>query len=168
MKFSVDGRFYGLEFMVIRYKQKEIRKTAAGFTLIELVMSVIVLALVLQGVFMGYAASTQRAEWNAHTLAAQSLAAQGAEQARAAKWNPQAWPRTTGPGSPDELGVTNYVRAEVLISAMGSSMMATNYVSITTVSDNPPVRQIRSDCVWRFINRGLFTNTVVLLRASDQ
>jgi type II secretory pathway pseudopilin PulG len=157
--------------MVICKRQKELRRAAAGFTLIEVVMSVLILLIVIQGVFMGYSASTQRAEWNAHALAAQSMAAQGAEQARAARWDPQIWPRTTGPGGSDELGATNYARAEVLdIPANGKSpaMMATNYVSITDVSINPPLRQIRSDCVWRFINRGLFTNTVILLRASDQ
>jgi prepilin-type N-terminal cleavage/methylation domain-containing protein len=155
--------------MVIHDRPKEAGKTSAGFTLIEVVMSMAVMALVIQGVFMGYAASTQRTEWNAHALAAQSVAAQGAEQARAAKWDPQAWPQTTGPGGSDELGVTNYTRAEVLdIPANGGAMMVTNYVSITTLSDSPAIRQIRSDCVWRFINHGLFTNTVVLLRASDQ
>ena len=54
----------------------------------------------------------------------------------------------------------------------GNIIYATNYISIVTVSTVPPVRELRADCVWRFLNgarsRGLFTNTVVTLRAPDQ
>src|SRR6476646_6206324 len=124
---------------MVTQSRQEVRKTAAGFTLIEVVMSIVVLALVFQGVFMGYAASTQRTEWNARALAAQSVAAQGAEQARAARWDPEKWPRTTGPGGSDELGVTNYVRTEILdipANGKGNAIMATNYVSVTDVSTN--------------------------------
>jgi len=141
----------------------------AGFTLVEVVVSVAILALVIHGVLLGYAASAQRAEWNAHSLAAQALASQCAEQARSAKWDTQAWPQGVGAGQPDELGVTNYMQTDTLdIAASGPPLIVTNFVSITAVSLNPPVRQIRSECVWRFMDRGRFTNTVTLLRASDQ
>jgi hypothetical protein len=36
------------------------------------------------------------------------------------------------------------------------------------ISSNPPLRQIRADCVWTFMNRRLFTNTIITLRAPDQ
>lgn len=141
----------------------------SGFTLAEVVISVAILAAVIQGVILGYTASARRAEWSAHSLAAQSLASQGAEQARSARWDTQAWPQGVGPGQADELGLTNYFRTDTLdIPANGQPLVVTNYVSITTVSVNPPLRQIRSDCAWRFMNRGWFTNTVILLRTSDQ
>jgi hypothetical protein len=45
---------------------------------------------------------------------------------------------------------------------------ATNTVTISTVSDDPPLKLIRVDCVWRFMSRGLFTNTKTAYRAPDQ
>jgi hypothetical protein len=30
------------------------------------------------------------------------------------------------------------------------------------------LKQIRVDCVWRFMSRGLFTNTTLTYRAPDQ
>jgi hypothetical protein len=144
-------------------------KRTAGFTLSETIMSIGILALVIEGVILGYVKISQQAEWTARSLAAQSLASQGAEQARAARWNLQVWPQGLGPGTSDELGVTNYTQTGTLdVLAGGTPMVVTNYVSITEISANPPVRQIRSDCVWSFMNRGPFTNSVITLRTSDQ
>jgi hypothetical protein len=92
---------------------------------------------------------------------------QGVEQARAAKWDPKAWPAV------DELGLTNYTSVEMLdVPVSGQPVQATNYISITQVSQDPPLRQLRADCVWRLDNggrsRGPFTNTVITLRTADQ
>jgi prepilin-type N-terminal cleavage/methylation domain-containing protein len=157
---------------IMRIRKKNFRRQtsrAAGFTLAEVVISITVLAVVIQGVILGYVTASRHAEWSAHSLAAESLALQGAEQARSAKWDSQAWPQLVGPGRSDELGVTNYARIVTLdVPANGQPIMATNFISVTAVSANPPVRQIQSDCVWRFLNGSLFTNTVVTLRGSDQ
>jgi type II secretory pathway pseudopilin PulG len=139
------------------------RKAEAGFTLAEVVVAIGVLGVVIQGVIFGYVVATRRAEWSAHSLAAQSLAAQGVEQARAAKWDPQAWPIV------DELPPTSFTSTETLdIPEKGEPVYATNYITISPVAATPPLRQIRADCVWRFPSRGLFTNTVITLRAPDQ
>ncbi|HHY85968.1 MAG TPA: type II secretion system protein [Verrucomicrobia bacterium] len=137
--------------------------TQAAFTLAEVVISIGIFAIVIQGVIFGYISTTRRAEWSARSLAAQSLASQGVEQARAAKWDPQAWPAI------DELPPTNYVEVDVLdIPVQGEPILATNYISIVEVSTNPVVREVRADCVWAFVNGSLYTNTVVTLRAPDQ
>ena len=126
-------------------------------------MSLGILALVIQGVVYGYIASARRAEWSAHSLAAQSLASQGVEQARAAKWDPQVWPIV------DELPPTNFMQVDVLdLPVSGQPVYATNFISVQMLSTNPPVRQIRTDCVWAFVTGRLFTNTVITLRAPDQ
>jgi prepilin-type N-terminal cleavage/methylation domain-containing protein len=141
----------------------------AGFTLAEVVISISVLGLVIQGVILGYVKMGQQAEWSAYSLAAQSLASQGAEQARSSNWKPQLPQRGVGPGLPDELGLTTYTRTETLdVPVDGEPIIATNTVSITAVSLSPPVRQISSECVWRFMGRGLYTNTVIMLRAPDE
>jgi prepilin-type N-terminal cleavage/methylation domain-containing protein len=140
-----------------------------GFTLPEVLISMAVLGMVCAGVIAALLTCSQNAEWSAHSLAAQSIASQGLEQARAAKWDPQAWPQSIGPGLADELGVTNYSQTATLyIPFQGQPAMVTNFVRVTTVSFDPPIRQIRSDCVWTFMSRGLFTNTLITLRAADQ
>jgi prepilin-type N-terminal cleavage/methylation domain-containing protein len=134
-----------------------------GFTLAEVVICLGIVALVMGGVLYGYMMTAQRAEWSAYSQAAHSVAMQGIEQARAAKWDPQAWPKV------DELGITNYTQFETLdVPVAGSPIFATNFVQVTQVSTDPPLRQIRADCVWPFYKRGPFTNTVITLRAPDQ
>jgi len=139
-----------------------------GFTLAEVVVAVAVITLTFAVVVYGYLRTADRAEWSSYSLAAQSLAMQGVEQVRAAKWDPQAWPVA------DELGVTNFVQVAPLdVPVVNEPVMATNYISVTTVSVNPPLRQLRADCVWSLRNRpasitGPFTNTAVTLRAPDQ
>jgi prepilin-type N-terminal cleavage/methylation domain-containing protein len=143
-------------------------RCGAGFTLTEVVVAVAVIALTFAGVIYGYIRTTDRAEWSSYSLAAQSLAMQGVEQARAAKWDPQAWPVV------DDLGVTNFMQVEPLdVPVVSQPILATNYVSVTTVSLDPPLRQLRADCVWGLKSRrsgigGPFTNTAVTLRAADQ
>ncbi len=139
------------------------RMPRLGFTLAEVVISLGILGLVVAGMLYAFANSSKLAEWNAYSLAAQSLALQGVEAARAAKWDPQAWPPV------DELGVTNFVEVDILdVPVSKVPIYATNYVSVSWVTQNPPLRQLRADCVWRFPGRGLFTNTVITLRAADQ
>ena len=143
------------------------RPPAAGFTLAEVVVAIAVATLSFGGVIYGYVLTSDRAQWSAYSLAAQSLAMQGIEQARAAKWDPKAWPGV------DELGVTNYTQVDLLdVPVSGRAVQATNYISVTLVSQDPPLRQLRADCVWRLFNgrrsRGPFTNTVITLRTADQ
>ncbi len=139
-----------------------------GFTLAEVVVAIAVSTLAFGGVIYGYVLTADRAQWSSYSLAAQSLAMQGVEQARAAQWDPKAWPPV------DQLGVTNYTQVSTLdVPVSGQQpVQATNYISVTTVSLDPPLRQLRADCVWWLSNgrrsRGPFTNTVITLRTSDQ
>lgn len=133
----------------------------------EVVTAIAIAALAFGGVIYGYVLTADRAEWSAYSLAAHSLALQGVEQARAAKWDPKAWPAV------DQLSPTNYMQVETLdVPVSGQPVLATNYISVSLVSGDPPLRQLRADCVWRFANgrrsRGPFTNTVITLRTADQ
>jgi type II secretory pathway pseudopilin PulG len=139
----------------------------AGFTLAEVVVAIAVATLSFGGVIYGYLLTADRAAWSANSLAAQSLAMQGIEQARSAKWDPKAWPAV------DELGVTNYTQVDTLdVPRSGQPILATNYIRVTFVSQDPPLRQLRADCVWILVNgkrsRGPFTNTAITLRTADQ
>ena len=103
------------------------------------------------------------AEWAAYSLAAHSLAMQRIEQTRAAKWDPAGFPPvddlTNRPPAVDIL--------DIPISGTNIAY-ATSITTIATVSLNPPLKKIRVECVWPFVNRGLFTNVVVTYRAPDQ
>ena len=144
------------------------QRQTGGFTLIEVLVALVIIGLTFGVVINTYVRATDRAEWSAYSLAAQSIAQQGIEQVRAAKWDPQNWPTV------DDLGVTNFSQVEQLdIAATGASVLATNYISVTTVSTSPQLRQLRADCVWMLISRqkvvaGPFTNTAVTLRGPDQ
>jgi type II secretory pathway pseudopilin PulG len=178
--------------MLVRCKQigrNGVRAACAAMTLVEVLVSVVVLALVLGGVLDGYVQANRLAEWSSMSLAAQSLAQQGMEQARAAQWNSQQFPTPTNSGPGDELYVTNVVGASwstnksgadyaMDVPATGAPFYATNYITITTVQKTPPLRMIRSDCVWSFSRDNVrvgnkttykyFTNTVISYRAPDQ
>jgi type II secretory pathway pseudopilin PulG len=156
--------------MMVHWKQKNNRITTAAFTLIEVLIAFLIFGLVSAGIVFGYVQANRMAEWSSMSLGAQSYAIQGVEQARAAKWDTQVWPQTTGPGTGDWLGTTNYSQVDTNdVPTTGAPILLTNYIGIMNVSTSPPLRQITSQVVWAFPLTGvLFTNTVITLRAPDQ
>lgn len=136
-----------------------------GMTLPEVVISLAIGGLVFGGVLTAYVQSTIRAEWSAYNLAGHSLALQRLEQVRAAKWDTQSSP-------PVDLVVSSNfpVSVDVLdIPVSGTNITyATNYVSVSTVSDDPPLKLISVNTVWKFRSDKLFTNTTASFRAPDQ
>ena len=141
-----------------------IRKRSA-FSLIEVVTSTAIAGIVIGGSIYGYVSAAQRAEWAAYSLAANSLAMQRVEQTRAAKWDPLGFPPV------DELIATNFPAQINMLDIPISKtniVYATNFTTITTITDNPPLKMIRVACAWKFMNRGPFTNVVVTYRAPDQ
>jgi prepilin-type N-terminal cleavage/methylation domain-containing protein len=159
-----------------------------AFTLAEVLISIVLLALVLSGVCYGYTEANRIAIWCSMSQAAQSFAMQGMEQARAALWNPWDEYTNTGYGTEDELPPSAYAvftQQDFMDIPMKGvpysgtytdyTYFQTNYVYISTISNSSagtfisPLRQITSAVVWRFPFTGqTWTNTVVTLRASDQ
>ena len=170
----VDGRLADRYFAG---RSRRNRQRAAGFTLMEIMIAMVIFATVASGVIYGYIQANRTAEWSAMSLAAQSYASQGAEQVRAADWRPRDYPPTNGYATMDELPVgysaTNVYILDVPVKGSPASndfsFFVTNTVWVTTAMTNPPLRQIRSDAVWTFAMTGkVYTNTIVLLRAPDQ
>jgi hypothetical protein len=150
--------------LIVKILRKS-NKKCDGFSLAETVVSLALTATTIIGVVSGFLQSSQEAEWSSWSLAAQSQALRGVEQTRAAKWNPQGFPAV------DELISTNFpVRVEVLdIPMTGNNVTyVTNRTTITTISVNPPLKMIRVDSTWSFMNRGVFTNRTLTYRAPDQ
>ncbi|MGH7952220.1 MAG: PulJ/GspJ family protein [Limisphaerales bacterium] len=140
-------------------------RTGDGFTLVEVMVSLAVLVLMGGGILASYIQSAQITNWQAYSLAAQSLVIQRVEQCRAAKWDTRSFPPV------DELVGSNF---PVLVEAMDmpitrtNATYATNYTTISNVSVDPPLRMIQVNCIWQFTNGKIFTNTVVTYRAPDQ
>ncbi len=160
--------------MMIRLDNLNRRKTS-GFTLIETLVAFVVFALVSGGIIYGYVQTNRMAEWSAISLAAQSYATQGAEQARAAKWDPYAYPPSTNTSDQWPSGNTRINTGIFDIPIKGSpsgtnfNFFVTNIVTVTDASLNPHLRQIVSTVYWSFyLTHKSYTNTVVLLRAADE
>ncbi len=141
-------------------------KSCRALTLAEVVISLAILGLGMAGLLAGYIFSANRAEWAAYSLAAQSLAMQRLEQTRAARWDP--WDTQ---GNTDDVVAANFpARREILdIPLIGTNKVyATNYTTITLISASPPCKMVKVDCVWNFMGRRNFTNTIATYRAPAQ
>jgi prepilin-type N-terminal cleavage/methylation domain-containing protein len=161
---------------------------SSAFTLVEVMVCIVILAMVMAGVCYGYAQANRIATWCSMSQAAQAFALRGMEAARAAKFNPwdgytnltQAMPG----GSQVELPPINSGPAlrftnilDVPIKGNPGSnygYYATNYVYVTWYPDTNqqspvPMEKIQSVCEWTFpLTNKRYTNTVVTLRAPDQ
>lgn len=135
-----------------------------AFTLAEVVISAAIAALTISGIIYGYVMSARRAEWSGYSLAAHAAAVQVVERARAAKWD------TSSDPVQDDL-VASEFPTEVMMLDMpvtGTNFVfATNYITVGYVSTSPPVKKIRVDCVWPFVDGHLYTNTVVAYRSPE-
>lgn len=155
--------------MFLRWKPKKHQRL--GFTLVEVLISFFIFSLVISGFMYGYVQTNRMATWAAWSLAAQSIASQGLERARGAQWNElggnDEWLPTTNSAG----GVAPYVDTNCTLDvpSTGQPIYVMDYITITTVSATPPLRQIRSDCVWNYPVTGqLCTNTAITWRAPDQ
>jgi type II secretory pathway pseudopilin PulG len=152
--------------------------------LIEIIISFLLFTMAVAGAIYGYTQANRTADFAACSLAGQSQALQGAEQARGAAWNPFAYPMTYGANGADQLAGTNGllptgpvfttvdfmdIPSKGTTNDPGFSNWVTNYVYVTQISANPYLRQIRSDAIWTYPTTGVvITNTVMDLRAPDQ
>ena len=159
--------------MLVRCRQlveRQPRSFRAAFTLVEVLVSAAVLAMVMAGVVYGYAQANRFAEWSSMSLAGQSFALQGLEQLRAAKWDLKAnpavddWPIPSG-------GTTNLPpQTDIMdVPVSGAPFYVTNYIKLIQISTSPQLREVWSQCIWTFPRTGKpYTNTVITYRAPDQ
>jgi prepilin-type N-terminal cleavage/methylation domain-containing protein len=153
-----------------------------AFTLVEVLMSLVLLSLVLAGVCYGYAQANRIAVWCSMSQAAQSFAVEGMEQARAAQWdtwdtNLDEMPASATNPAVDQPGFMDIPMKGPPVTGTYTNYTycQTNYVFITRITNSsqgnfsPSLRQITSYVVWRFPLTGQsWTNTIVTLRASDE
>jgi hypothetical protein len=156
-------------------------KSRRAFTLAEVVMAIAISMILFGGIIVGYTVTCRRAEWSGYSLAAQALAVQQIEQARAAVWysnginqitnlNLLGWANTGGV-------VTGYTTntLDIPISGTNNVVYATNFVTIRMINNiggvaAVAVQMVRVDTVWPFSAgkaRKLYTNTVATYLAPD-
>jgi prepilin-type N-terminal cleavage/methylation domain-containing protein len=136
-----------------------------GFSLVEMITAMAIATITIAGVASGFVQVFLQGQASAYSLAAHSQAMRGMEQARAAKWDPD------NPGGDQLTGNTNWPPSiEILDLPMTGNNItyATNRVFISTISTKPALRQIKVECTWSFMNKRVFTNTMVTYRAPDQ
>jgi type II secretory pathway pseudopilin PulG len=155
---------------MVEHKPRVLR---AAFTLIEVLISFAILALVVAGVIYGYAQTNRFAEWSSMSLAAQSYALQGLEQLRAAKWDLQAnpaiddWP--VPPGGTTNLPPQTDIMDVPMTGGQLTNCWVTNNIKLIQLSTSPQLREVWSQCVWTFpITGRVYTNTVITYRAPDR
>src|SRR5438445_12403682 len=141
----------------IRNHKAQSRGRQQASTLVEVVISMLIVTVSLGGILNVYNQAAVSSDWSAHSLSAQMMALYGLEQCRAAKYDPR--------GSPpvDELMNTNFP-SKVDILDLGTSngvlTYGTNTTTISIVSTNPLIKMIRVACVWKHSRRGRFPHSV--------
>ena len=162
-----------------------------GFTLVEVVISVAIVALVFAGIINAYIQSGLRLEWTGYSLAAQSLSIETIEQARSCVWDPAQTPPVNEITNLNLMGM-HYVTTtsnsywagystnilDIPVPSQSSFVIATNYVTITMISvgsssttyTNVQAEVVQVQTVWPFFIRAqnlYFTNTMCTIIAPD-
>jgi prepilin-type N-terminal cleavage/methylation domain-containing protein len=162
------------------------RPNNRGFTLMEVVISMVIVALTFGAIIQGYLSSAIKGQWTGYSLAAQSLGLQTIEQCRSAVWdggsgnNELTNLAVINPSyNPISQTFTGYTTNILDVPWKGTNyVLATNYVSIKMYYlDNNSAWQVqlqmvRVDTVWPFAGWGngsvkYYTNTVCTLVAPD-
>jgi len=136
-----------------------------AFTLVEVVISLAIASTVITGIVTGYINCVYRAEWLACSAAAQSQASQRLEQVRGARWDTLASPTL------DEVVENQFpvvIQPLDLPRSGDRVILATNITFITVISEDPPVRLIKVECIWQFPGRRVYTNSLATYRCPEQ
>jgi type II secretory pathway pseudopilin PulG len=138
--------------------------------LAEVLISLAIAGMLFAGLITAYIQSSYRAEWSGYSLAAQSLAVQQLEQARAATWDINTTPER------NELTNVPAISSTILdLPVNGTNVVwATNYTTITSIpitnTIGATIYMVRVDTSWPFIwagKRHYYTNTVADFFAPD-
>ena len=155
-----------------------------AFTLLEVVISSAIVIMVFAGIIKAYVQSGQRLEWTGYSLAAEALAMQTIEQARATVWDPAQTPPVNELTNLNLMGAS-YNSATLTLTGFttnildvpyesSSFVMATNFVTIQmfNINGNTNVQEqvVTVQTVWPFYIRAsnlVFTNTVSTIISPD-
>jgi hypothetical protein len=136
-------------------------------------MALAVLAVVMGSVILCYIQTCERAQWTGYALAAQGLAVQQLEQARAAAMDPNGTVCEMTNIAPNGTTTTS-ATLDLPVPASTNYVWATNYVGIKVVTNSTAplvtVYMVRVDTVWPLSRNGqvqYFSNTAACYYAED-
>jgi prepilin-type N-terminal cleavage/methylation domain-containing protein len=155
-----------------------------GFTLVEILFSVVIIAMVFSGVILAYTQASYRAEWTGYSLAAEALAMKQIEQARSARFdlvNPDTSQRLQiyslnllNSNLTSSKVLTGYSWTNLDLPSAGNlnSLRATNYVTLRPITNNYSSGtnlMLKVETVWQFTwkTTKFYTNTVCTILAAD-
>jgi type II secretory pathway pseudopilin PulG len=144
------------------------RQTETGVTMVEFLVSMMIAGFAIASIIGGYILASQKTEWSTASSAAQRLALQRIEQARAARWDfnwGAPWDAKSRPTNLTRLAGSASVALQ-LPETGGNPNLATVRTTVTT-NASPPLCIIRVEVIWTNMGRGPFTNTVIAYRAPD-
>lgn len=159
-------------------------RSCEAFTLLEVSISAVIVVLVFAGIIKAYIQSGQRLEWTGYSLAAESLAMQTIEQARATVWDPAQNPPVNELTNLNLMGASYNSASQTLTGFTTNILdvpyqstnyvMATNFVTIQmlNVDGNVNIQEqvVTVQTVWPFYIRSsnlVFTNTVSTIISAD-
>jgi type II secretory pathway pseudopilin PulG len=134
-----------------------------AFTLAELAVAMALTGMMVAAIVSGFLQAANQAEWSAYSFAAQAQALRSLEQVRAAPWDPM--------GSVDQVQTANFPPVVDILDVPASRnniVWATNTTTITLITNRPPLKLVAVETTWRFMKRGLYTNSVRTYRTTDQ
>ncbi len=140
------------------------RAAQVGMTLIEVVIALLISSIAVSCMVSGYVFSINSAERSALSLAAGNMAMERLEETRSARWDLLSYPNI------DELTTNNFPLKimKLDLAASGTNVTyATNFTSIYPISNDPPLRGIRVECVYVFNRTQLLTNIAQTARGPD-
>jgi hypothetical protein len=135
---------------------------AAAFTLAEVVICVFIMMLLFAGILTAYIQTSYRAEWSGYSLAAQALAIQQLEQAKAAVWDIQ---QTPVQNEFTNMPTVTYATLDLPVTGT-NYVYATNFATVRLVPTSiagVSNYMVKVDTVWPFRWKNkviLFTNTI--------
>jgi len=153
---------------------------SSGFTIVEVVLAIAILAMVYSGIIVAYTQAAYRAQWTGYSLAAEALAMKQIEQARSARWDPanpngaviEIYSLRLQNSNLTSRVLTGYTWTNLDLPTSGTNYLrATNYVTIKPVpsSSNGTNIMVKVSTVWSFNwkKTKLYTNTVCTYLAPD-
>jgi type II secretory pathway pseudopilin PulG len=141
------------------------QRPQAAMTLLEVVVALAITGMAVGGIINGYTYCTTSSQKAALMLAANARAMERIEETRSAKWDTSSYPVV------DHLLQTNFPSKVVTLDLSGSGSgvtTATIHTDISQVTEKPPLKRIRVECIWMFNGIQSVTNTIETIRAPDQ
>ena len=142
------------------------KRNRSGFTLVESMLSVVIITMLFATIVIGYTRASEYAQWSGYSLAAQAQSTMQLEEFRSVIWDTQATPVVDNTTNIP----TNLVLCLDLPVSGTNVLYATNTATVTAITNGTAVvKMIVVNTTWTLPMTGKhYTNTIVAYRSPDQ